>query len=380
MIAGGGTGGHLIPGLAVARELDARGCGHITFVGTERGIEARMVPAAGFALRLITVGGLKNLNWRRRLRTLLDLPLAVRQSIHVLRETRAQVVLGIGGYASGPALLAAGLLGIPVVVLEVNARTGLANRLASPWVRMAAVGFPETAKDFRHATVTGVPVRDAFFQVPAARHEGRLHLLIFGGSQGARAVNRAAVAASTVWHRPGAAVSVLHQTGTADYNEVLGGYSDAGIQADEGDAAERPEDERADGLQVQVVPFIDDMPGAMAWADIVVCRSGASTLAELAAAGRASILIPFPGAADNHQWKNAEAYRRAGAARLLEQRNLTGETLAAAVAQLAADPNALLQMESAVRSFAHPSAAESIVDLMAQAVGPGRTEEEDATR
>lgn len=382
VIAGGGTGGHLIPGLAVARELAARGCGQIVFVGTERGIEARMVPAAGFPLRLVTVGGLKNLTWRRRLRTMLDLPRAVGQSLRILRETQAQVVLGIGGYASGPALLAAALLRIPVVVLEVNAKTGLANRLAAPWVRRAAVSFPETAKDFRCATVTGVPVREAFFQVPPARHGRPLHLLVFGGSQGARAINRAAVAAAAQWQRQGLAVSVLHQTGSADYNEVRGGYAAAGVAAGDAETARiLPADEWAEGVQVQTAAFIDDMPGAMAWADMVVCRSGASTLAELAAAARASILVPFPGAADNHQWKNADAYRRAGAARLLEQRELTGETLAAAVAELTAAPERLRQMESAVRGFAHPGAAEVIAGLLAQAAGgSGVLTEKDVTR
>lgn len=373
MIAGGGTGGHLIPGLAVARELTRRGCGSIVFVGTERGIETRMVPAAGFPLRLVAVGGLKNLNWRRRLRTLLDLPLAVRQSLRILREARAQVVLGIGGYASGPALAAAALLRIPVVVLEVNAKTGLANRLAAPWVRMAAVTFPETARDFRHATVTGVPVREGFFQVPPARHGERLHLLVFGGSQGARAINRATLDAAIRWHRQGFAVSVLHQTGTADYNEVRNGYEEAGIAVLAGEPAKIPGGEKVPpaGVQVRLSAFLDDMPGAMSWADLVVCRSGASTLAELAAAGRASILIPFPGAADDHQWKNAEAYRRAGAARLLEQSGLTGETLAEAVAQMSAAAEEMLRMASAVRSFAHPDAAASIAGLMGQAADPG---------
>lgn len=372
VIAGGGTGGHLIPGLAVARELTARGTASIVFVGTERGIETRMVPAAGYPLRLVTVGGLKNLNWRRRLRTMIDLPRAVGQSLRILRETKAQVVLGIGGYASGPALAAAALLGIPVVVLEVNAKTGLANRLAAPWVRMAAVSFPETARDFRHATVTGVPVRAAFFQVPPARHGERLHLLVFGGSQGSRAINRAAVAAATFWHQQGRAVSVLHQTGTADYNEVHNGYAAAGIPVQEGPPPNLlpGDEERSAPLDVRVAPFLDDMPGVMAWADLVVCRSGASTLAELAAAGRASILVPFPGAADNHQWKNADAYRRAGAAWLLEQRDLTGETLATAVMELTAAPEEMLRMESVVRGFAHPGSAALIAEWMEQAASP----------
>jgi UDP-N-acetylglucosamine--N-acetylmuramyl-(pentapeptide) pyrophosphoryl-undecaprenol N-acetylglucosamine transferase len=218
-------------------------------------------------------------------------------------------------------------------------------------------------------------VREAFFHVPPAAHGGRLHLLVFGGSQGARAINRAAVAAAVLWQRQGRAVSVLHQTGTADYNEVQNGYAAAGIPVQEGVPSNLlpGEEEKSAPLEVRVAPFLDDMPGAMAWADLVVCRSGASTLAELAAAGRASILVPFPGAADHHQWKNADAYRRAGAAWLLEQKDLTGEALAAAVTQLTAAPEAMLRMEAAVRDFAHPGAAAWIAGLMEQTASPRKS-------
>lgn len=368
-IAGGGTGGHLIPGLAVARQLVTAGVEQIVFIGTERGIETRMVPAAGFQLRLVTVGGLKNLSWRRRLRTLLDLPLAVFGSLRILRQLRAQVVVGIGGYASGPALAAAGLLGIPVVVLEVNARTGLANRLAAPWVRMAAVSFPETGRDFRHFEVTGVPVRDAFFAAPPPRPAGaRPRLLVFGGSLGARAINRATVEAARLWQGQNWPVSLLHQTGAADYNEVLGAYREAGVRlSPAGEPTSGEVSGRGSTFTVEAVPFIEEMPAAMGQADLVVCRSGASTLAELAAAGRAALLIPFPAAADNHQWKNAEAYRQAGAAVLLEQKELNGERLAHQVRLLLESGPQRAAMEEAVRRFAHPGAAATIAGLIEQA-------------
>ncbi|MGH9484623.1 MAG: UDP-N-acetylglucosamine--N-acetylmuramyl-(pentapeptide) pyrophosphoryl-undecaprenol N-acetylglucosamine transferase, partial [Terriglobales bacterium] len=192
VIAGGGTGGHLMPGLAVARALRAQGAEPIVFVGTARGLEARLVPAEGFDLRLITIGGLKSGGRRRQLGTLLQLPAAVVQSLRILRATRARAVLGIGGYASGPVLAAAWLRRIPIVLLEVNARTGLANRCAARWAQAAAVNFPETARDFPHAVVTGIPVRPEFFEQREAAEPPLL--LVFGGSQGAHAINDAVAA------------------------------------------------------------------------------------------------------------------------------------------------------------------------------------------
>ncbi len=346
LLAGGGTGGHVMPGLAVARELRAAGA-TVTFVGTARGLEARLAPAAGFALRVIRIGGLKSGSAGRRLRALGQLPAAVWQSARILRDTRAQAVMGIGGYASGPVLAAAALLRIPAVVLEVNARSGLANRLAARWVRAAAVNFPETARDYRHAVVTGIPVRAEFFAAaertpPPASLEPPL-VLVTGGSQGAHAIN-AAVAAMA----PQAGFRILHQTGAADLEAAQRAYAGLGGRA-------------------RAAAFVDDMAQAMGEATLVICRAGASTLGELAAARRAAILIPYPAAADQHQLRNAQALAAAGAARLLEQKELTPEGLAELCRELLERPEQRAAMQAAVARFAHPDAARAIARLALQA-------------
>lgn len=339
-IAGGGTGGHLMPGLAVARALSEAAAHEIVFVGTARGLEARLVPAAGFALRLIQIGGLKSGGRRRQLATLWQLPRAIAQSARLLRQRRARVVLGIGGYASGPVLAAAALLGIPIVVLEVNASTGLANRLAARWVKAAAVNFPETAHDFPRARVevTGIPVRPEFFQrrEPAAPPL----VLVFGGSQGAHALNQVVAAMA-----PQVSFRILHQTGARDYDAIAAAYAPLGERA-------------------QAVPFIEDMAGAMAAASVVVCRSGASTLGEIAAAGKAAILVPLPNSTDQHQLRNAQAYARAGAALLAEQAQLTAASLAASLGALLEGEDRRALLESAVAQFAHPQAANAIAGLV----------------
>ncbi|MHB8736303.1 MAG: undecaprenyldiphospho-muramoylpentapeptide beta-N-acetylglucosaminyltransferase [Terriglobales bacterium] len=345
LIAGGGTGGHVIPGLAVARALQELGVEHIAFLGTQRGLESKLVPAAGFPLHLIRISGLKNLGLRAKLRTSVALPGAVVQSRRVLKQCAAEVVLGIGGYVSGPALIAA-CWQTPVVVLETNAKTGLANRLARSWVRVAAVNFPETAKDFRHAVITGVPVREEFFDIPAARHEGLPTILAFGGSQGARILNDtlpevARLLQHQEWH-----FRLIHQTGSSDVEAVRERYRAYGVE------------------QVEVTAFLDDMPAAMAAADLVVCRSGASTLGELAAAGRAALLIPLPGAADQHQLRNARAYEAAGAAAVLEQTAVTPLRLAEVLQNLLREPHKLRAMEAAVRLFGRPKAAHTIARLV----------------
>ncbi|MGH9488619.1 MAG: undecaprenyldiphospho-muramoylpentapeptide beta-N-acetylglucosaminyltransferase [Terriglobales bacterium] len=338
VIAGGGTGGHLMPGLAVARALRAAGADDLVFVGTARGLEERLVPAAGFELRLITIGGLKSGSLVRRAATLLQLPRAVAQSVRILRQRHVSVVFGIGGYASGPVLAAAALLRIPIVVLEVNANTGLANRWAARWVSAAAVNFPETARDFRNALFTGIPVRPEFFQARAPAEPPLV--LIFGGSQGARALNEAATAMA-----PQINFRILHQTGTRDYEAVAAAYAPL-------------------GERVRAMAFIENMAGAMGEATLVVCRSGASTLGEIAAAQKPAILVPYPAAADQHQLRNAQAYARAGAAVLLEQSQLTHASLAAAIASLLADAPYRAALQAALAPFAHPDAAESIAQLV----------------
>lgn len=366
-IAGGGTGGHLIPGLAVAAELRARGIGRIVFIGTPRGVETRLVPAAGFDLHLINVSGLKNVGWRAAARALMALPAAILASRRILRDAGAGVVLGIGGYASGPALAAAANLKIPIVVMEVNAHTGLANRLAARWVRRAAVNFPATARDFPHAVVTGVPVRDAFFHLDPPLAQEPPVILAFGGSQGARAINDALLAAARTWNAKGWRATLIHQTGTREYNRILDAYRQAGLSA-------------SSELRVEVHPFIEDMAAAMARAELVISRSGASTLAELAAAGRPAILIPFPGAADQHQLRNARAYEQAGAAIVIEQAQLAGERLAAEVEGLMAAPARRAALAAAARGFARPHAAATIADLVLDAAGVAPRAVEGARR
>lgn len=371
VIAGGGTGGHLIPGLAVARALAARGAGRILFVGAERGVEKDLVPAAGFDLRLIRVGGLNRVGWRAMAKTALALPAAVAESLRILADFGATAVLGIGGYASGPVLAAAALrrrgrLGVAprLVLMEVNAHTGLANRWAAPWVDAAAVAFAETARDFPRAVVTGIPTRPEFFSLGPAE-EGPPVVLAFGGSQGARAINTALVEAARIWNGKGRALRLIHQTGAREYNRVLAAYRAAGLEPAEGATANAQA-----GSNLELHSFIHDMAGAMGRARLVIARSGAGTLAELAAAGRAAILIPFPGAANDHQRSNARAFAAAGAARVLEQDRLTPEALGAEVESLLDDAAARRAMAARARSWSHPGAADAIAALVLPS-GPG---------
>lgn len=336
-VAGGGTGGHLMPGLAVAEELKRAGA-EVRFIGTARGLETRLVPEAGYALDLIEISGLKRSGWRRQLRSLLQLPFAVAQSGRLLRDHAINVVFGIGGYASGPVLAAAALRRLPVVVLEVNARTGLANRLARPWIKQAAVNFPATARDFRRAVVTGIPVR-AEFKGAGMERTAPFHVLVTGGSQGARVLNEAVRGM-----QPPSDYSVLLQTGREAATGEGGGAG-----------------------WLQVADFVTDMANEMARASVIVCRAGASTLGELAATGRAAILVPFPGAADQHQLHNAEAYAAAGAAVLLEQSELTPGRLQSEIERLLGDRDRRTAMEHAVRRFAHPAAAANIAALVTAA-------------
>jgi UDP-N-acetylglucosamine--N-acetylmuramyl-(pentapeptide) pyrophosphoryl-undecaprenol N-acetylglucosamine transferase len=329
-----------MPGLAVARALQQAGAERVEFVGTARGLEARLVPEAGFPLHLIRVGGLKTGSGLRKLATMGQIPAAIFESVRLLRRLQADVVFGIGGYASGPVLAAAALLRIPIVVLEVNARTGLANRWAARWVTTACVNFPETARDFprAHTVVTGIPVRPEFFQPqpPAAPPQ----VLVTGGSQGAQALNAAVREMA-----PRVPFRILHQTGVRDHEATAAAY--AGL-----------------GERVRAVPFLDDMASAMTEATVVVARSGASTLGELAAAGKPAILVPLPNAADQHQLRNAQAFAAAGAAVLLQQSQLTPERLATTLEELLADRPRLAAMAAAARGFAHPDAARAIAEIV----------------
>jgi len=342
ILAGGGTGGHVIPALAIAEEL--RRGGHVAaFVGTRRGIETRLVPKAGFPLYLVKVGALNRVSFATRLRTLIGLPLSIFTAMRILRSFRAQAVIGVGGYAAGPATIAAVLLRIPVILFEPNVVPGYANRAVARFAKDAAVHFAPTGRWFRSFQVTGVPVRPAFFQLPKRRSK-RPTLLVFGGSQGARALNRIVCEAAAELLRRIPGLSIVHQTGEREFNNIGTFYLSRKID-------------------VEVRTFIDDMPQSFADADLIVCRSGASTVAEIAAAGKCALFVPFPGAADDHQLRNAELLAKENAALLVSERELSAERFVQEVTALMADPERLALMGGRARAMAHPDAAARIAQM-----------------
>ncbi|MGA7339768.1 MAG: undecaprenyldiphospho-muramoylpentapeptide beta-N-acetylglucosaminyltransferase [Terracidiphilus sp.] len=349
LIAGGGTGGHIIPGLAVARELAVRHQAEVLFVGTAKGLELRLVPEAGFGLRLIDVGPLKNVSLATRIRTLLSLPGSYFACRRLIREFKPGAVLGVGGYASGPAMAAALGLKIPAMALEPNAMPGLANRLVGKRVQAAALNFASAARWFRNGEVTGIPVRPEFFHLEPPNGAAP-HLLVFGGSLGARIFNLhlPRIVAALLNAVPG--LTVFHQSGARNFESTQAAYEVSG----------------ADPARWQVQPFVDDMPARFAQAHLVMSRSGASTVAELTAAGKPALLVPFAAAADEHQRHNAEVMENAGAAVMLEEKELEipGALLDALSALLKA-PERLAEMAKAARAQAHPGAAERIADKLA---------------
>jgi UDP-N-acetylglucosamine--N-acetylmuramyl-(pentapeptide) pyrophosphoryl-undecaprenol N-acetylglucosamine transferase len=351
IIAGGGTGGHVIPGLAIAQELQKTHDAQVLFIGTARGIENRLVPPAGFPLRLVKVGALKNVSAATRVRTMFDLPRAVWESGRIFSEFRPNVVIGVGGYASGPAMAAAILRRIPTLAFEPNVVPGFANRAVSRFVSEAAVHFSETSKYFRRCHVTGVPVRQAFFDAPNNRfNHSNPTLLVFGGSQGAHTINRAVTESAALLRERIPQLRIVHQTGERDYTDAQAAYAKL-------------------GGEVEVHRFIDDMPAFFARADLLLCRSGASTVAEVAAAGKPAIFVPFPRAADDHQKRNAEALEKAGAAVMLEESKLSPETLVETVTSLLSDTARLAKMGDTARSLAHPNAARDIAAIAARLAG-----------
>ena len=354
LIAGGGTGGHIIPALAVAHELVKRHGAKVLFVGTPRGMESRLVPAAAFELRLIEVGQLKNVSMMTRLQTLMDLPRSIFACRKLIREFRPGVVFGVGGYASGPGMAAALWTHTPAMAFEPNAMPGLANRLVGKRVQAAAVNFPAAAKWFAHCEVTGIPVRPEFFNLEAPQGTAP-HLLVFGGSQGARIFNVQVpqIVAALLDAVPG--LTVLHQSGARGLEETQAAYAATG----------------ADSGRWRVKAFLDDMPARFAEAHLVMARGGASSVAELAAAGKPSLLVPFAAAADEHQKRNAEAMVAAGATVMLEEPELRiPSRLLETLTALLNDPNRLTSMGEKARTQAHPDAAERIADRLAKLDGP----------
>ena len=352
IIAGGGTGGHVIPALAIAQQLKKQFAAEVLFIGTARGIETRLVPQAGFPLDLIKVGALKNVSLVTRAKTMFDLPRALWVAGRMVSDFDPDVVIGVGGYASGPAMLAAIRRRIPTLAFEPNVVPGLANRIVARWVRAAAVHFEETCQYFPNCKVTGVPVRQAFFQIPAKPSGLPPTLLVFGGSQGAHAINQAMIDSLPGLRSRIPGIHVVHQTGQRDYEAVLAAYQ--GLDAMGGPAA---------STSWEVHKFIDDMPAMFARADLLVCRSGASTVAEITAAGKAAVFVPFPRAADDHQNVNARALERAGAALVVEESSLEAAYLVDTIAALLGDPARLRSMSTAAKSLAHPHAVEEIAAM-----------------
>lgn len=345
-MAGGGTGGHVIPAIAVAREITRLGH-EALFVGTERGVEARLVPAAGFRLERIRVGGMKNLGLFTKAVS------AVRLAVETVNQWRAfgkwkpAAVFSMGGYVAGPPVLAALARGVPVVVMEPNAFPGATNRWISRRVSRALISFEETRRYFPgdRTELTGLPVRPEFFAIPAKAPGEEFTVLITGGSQGSRTLNEAARASWPMFRGSGWPVRLIHQSGTAMHAELAKDFA-------------------ASGLAGEVVPFLSDMPAAFAQADVVVCRSGAGAVSELAAAGKPSILVPFPFAADDHQTKNAEVMAKAGAAILVSDRDWTGKEFFDTVSALRAAPDRLGAMGAAARRLAKPDSAARAAEIL----------------
>ena len=362
LIAAGGTGGHIYPGIAVAQEIRRRNAkAMVRFVGTARGLESRLVPQAGFELTLIDSSGLKNVSLGARVRGLAMLPKSFLSTLTLLREFKPDVVVGAGGYVSGPVVLTAALTKRPTLVMESNALPGWTNRVLARFVDRAAVSFEEALPFFRgKAVVTGNPVRREFFEIPKkARDPNEFSILVFGGSQGARAINEAMIASLSILKSCPVGLRVKHQTGPGDFERVEAAYRTAGWST--GEVARQ-----ADSLSyiAEVRSYIDNMVEDFAKADLVICRAGATTTAELIAAGKAALMIPFPFAADDHQRKNAEALESSGAARMILQQQLTSERLAREIIELAQLPSKVDEMEASIRKLQRGDAAAAAVDII----------------
>lgn len=346
LLAGGGTGGHLFPAVALAQQLLAQEPqAAVQFVGTEKGLEARLLPKLGLPLATIDMAGVVGRGWRGRLELLPKLLKSLAQAKKILRRFTPDLVIGVGGYSTVPVLLMARLLRIPYLIHEQNAIPGLSNRLLARGARLICLSFPQSGRGFdsRKTRVTGNPLRAGLEQVAPQLPDGG-KLLIFGGSRGARAINQVVLEMLPLlknWPTPPA---ILHQTGEEDYAQVRQAYRAAGFDPK------------------QVVAFIDDMAAAYSAARLVICRAGATTLAELTVCGRPAILVPYPYAAGDHQTANARALAEAGAARLLPQSELSAQRLAELIRELLNAPQLLAQMAEKGRALGQPGAAEKILD------------------
>jgi len=359
IIAGGGTGGHLFPGVALAREFERQRPGTgILFVGTARGLETRIIPKEGFDLRLIPASGWAGRGGLRKLKALMLLPPGLLRSWKILREVRPSLVIGVGGYASGPVMVTAALLRLPRVLVEPNAVPGLTNRFLGSWVNRIYLSFEETRGWFKTGSrsgsvrVFGNPVRREICSAVSRMSGGSAGktLLIMGGSQGAHAINRGMADALGGLEGLKATLRIIHQAGEQDVDWLKTRYSERGFEA-------------------AVVPFLSPVSEAYRAADLVVCRSGATTAAELTVCGRPAVLIPFPFATHGHQEKNARALSDAGAAEMILEKDLTGERLAGLITALLSDAARLERMAERSRRLGRPAASENIVKDCLELIG-----------
>jgi UDP-N-acetylglucosamine--N-acetylmuramyl-(pentapeptide) pyrophosphoryl-undecaprenol N-acetylglucosamine transferase len=351
MIAGGGTGGHIYPAIAIAREFVARDASRkVVFVGTQKGLEKTIVPKAGFPLEFIDVGALKGKGGLDLLRNIARLPLGFIDAWKHVGRHRPSVVLGVGGYSSGPVLVAAKLRGVPTIIHEANAFPGLANRALARWMTTVAVAFAEALPRMKRkdGVVTGNPIRKEFFDLGAQPKQAgaRKRLLVFGGSQGSRVLNDAMAGALLFLARLKDTLEIVHQTGPNELPKVQAAYQQSAFAS------------------ARVVPYLDPIANEIAAADLVVSRAGAMTIGELAALGRAAILVPFAAATNNHQELNARVVEAAGGAGVITEAELTPERLAAVIAEVLGDPDRVERMGRAARTLASPDATKTIVDLI----------------
>lgn len=347
IIAAGGTGGHIYPGVALAREFKRRDPQtEILFVGTSRGLESKIVPREGFELELIKIGALKGVSVFERAKSLAQLPASFIAARRILKRFKPNVVIGVGGYSSGPTLLMAALARIPTMIVEPNAMPGFTNRALARFVDAAALTFEDAQKYFGgRGVVTGNPVRGDFAHLKKKARGDKLNVLIFGGSQGAHAINTTMTEAARLLASKNDRLAITHQTGERDFEMVKKAYLEAGFEG------------------ADAKPFIHDMARQFENADVLICRSGATTAAEVAAAGKAAIFIPFPFATDDHQRKNAEAFERVKAGRMILQKELTPERVAEELTRLIENPSEIDRMEEESRKLGRADSTERAVDL-----------------
>ncbi len=346
VIAGGGTGGHLFPGVAIAEAFIKREMGNqVLFIGTDRGVEVKVLAGGKFALKTIDVRPFKGIAFQGKVKAILSIPRAVLEAISILRDFRPQIVLGVGGYSSGPTLLAAFFLRLKRAIHEQNVVPGMTNRLLRSFCQRIFISFEETKKYFpqKKTIVTGTPVRSEIIERREKARGDRFTVLIFGGSGGAHQINEKMMEALKLLKEIKNSVKFFHQTGSADAGFVLKGYQENGFEA-------------------FVRPFFEEMARYYQMADLVISRAGASTIAELAVCGKAVIFIPYPYAAHNHQLMNAQRLVEMGAARMIQNKELNGQILAQTILSLHEHPEERAKMEMAIVHFARPRAAEEIVD------------------